>query len=111
MPSFAQSVRFYDESPEVADFREEVLHGLVASPKRIAPKFFYDQRGSALFEEICRLPEYYPTRVEIDILRRCARAVAALSGPSCVLIELGSGASRKVRLLLEALRPAAYVGV
>ncbi len=106
-----KAVRFYDEAPEVADFRDEVLRGLGAHPKRIAPKFFYDRRGSALFEEICRLPEYYLTRGEIGILRACAREVAGLAGPDSVLIELGSGASRKVRLLLEALRPDAYLAV
>jgi len=106
-----QSVRFYDEAPEFADFREDVLRGLGSHPKRIAPKFFYDRRGSALFEEICRLPEYYLTRVETGILQACAREVAALAGRDCVLIELGSGASRKVRLMLEALRPAAYLAV
>lgn len=106
-----QAVRFYDEAPEVADFRDEAVRGLSARPKRIAPKFFYDRRGSALFEEICRLPEYYLTRVEIGILRSCVREVAGLTGPDSVLIELGSGSSRKVRQLLEALRPAAYLAV
>lgn len=106
-----RAVQVYDEISERADFRDEVLRGLTAQPKFIAPKFFYDRRGSALFEEICRLPEYYPTRTEIGILSSCARELAALAGPDCVLVELGSGSSRKVRLLLEALRPAAYVGV
>lgn len=106
-----QAVRFYDEAPEVADFRDEVVRGLSARPKRIAPKFFYDRRGSALFEEICQLPEYYLTRVEIGILRSCVREIAGLTGPDSVLIELGSGSSRKVRLLLEALRPSAYLAV
>jgi dimethylhistidine N-methyltransferase len=106
-----RAVRFYDEAPELADFREEVLRGLGERPRRIAPKFFYDQRGSALFEEICRVPEYYLTRTEMGILRACAREVAALAGRRCTLIELGSGSSRKVRLMLEMLRPAAYLGI
>ncbi len=111
MSSTQTAVRFYDEAPEIADFRDEVLRGLRARPKSIAPKFFYDRRGSALFEEICRLPEYYLTRTEIGILQACARDIANLTGPDSILIELGSGASRKVRLLLEALRPSAYLGV
>lgn len=106
-----QPVRFYDEAPEVADFRAEVLHGLARQPKSIAPKFFYDRRGSELFDRICELPEYYIPRVETEILRRCAREVARLIGRGCMLVELGSGASRKVRLVLEALRPEAYCGV
>lgn len=106
-----QPVRFYDGAPASADFREEVLRGLSAQPKQIAPKFFYDRRGSELFDQICELPEYYVPRAETAILRTCAREVAALIGPSCSLLEFGSGASRKVRLLLEALRPAVYVGI
>ncbi|MGH8627773.1 MAG: L-histidine N(alpha)-methyltransferase [Gammaproteobacteria bacterium] len=106
-----QPVIIYDEAPETSDFRHEVLRGLSARPKRIPPKFLYDRRGSALFEEICRLPEYYLTRVETGILSRCAREIAKLTGPDSVLIELGSGASRKVRLLLETLRPSVYLAV
>ena len=106
-----QPVRFHDESPAVADFRAEVLRGLSARPKRIAPKFFYDERGSALFDEICGLPEYYIPRIEIGILKTAVQEIADLTGPHSLLIELGSGASRKVRLLLEALQPAAYLGV
>jgi dimethylhistidine N-methyltransferase len=91
--------------------QDEVLAGLAARPRRIAPKFFYDERGSHLFDEICRLPEYYLTRAETAILRERADDIAALAGPDCALIELGSGASEKVRLLLDHLRPRHYVGV
>jgi dimethylhistidine N-methyltransferase len=111
MTSITEAVRFYDEAPEVADFRDEVRRGLSAQPKAIAPKFFYDRRGSELFDRICELPEYYIPRIEMGILRQCAREVARLIGPDCMLVELGSGASRKVRLVLEALRPEAYCGV
>jgi dimethylhistidine N-methyltransferase len=107
----ASAVCFYDSHPELEDFREEVLRGLSARPKRLPPKFFYDRRGSELFEQICRLPEYYVTRTEIGILESCAPELARLAGPGSVLIELGSGASRKVRLLLDRLRPRAYIGV
>lgn len=105
------AVQFYDYHPGVASLRDEVLQGLTARPKAISPKFFYDARGSQLFDAICELPEYYLTRAEMDILQRQARTIAALIGPECLLIELGSGASKKVRLLLDALRPSQYLGV
>jgi dimethylhistidine N-methyltransferase len=105
------AVQFYDYHPGVVSLREEVLKGLAARPKAIPPKFFYDTRGSRLFDAICGLPEYYLTRVEMDILQRQAQTMATLVGPECLLIELGSGASRKVRLLLDTLRPSQYLGV
>ncbi|HZT90177.1 MAG TPA: L-histidine N(alpha)-methyltransferase [Stellaceae bacterium] len=103
---------FHDLAPDVQSFRSAVLEGLSRDPPAIPCKFFYDERGSALFEEICRLPEYYPTRTEIAILEDNADEIAAQMGRHCRLIELGSGASRKVRILLQALdRPGAYVAV
>jgi dimethylhistidine N-methyltransferase len=104
-------VRFYDFHPGVASLREEVLQGLSRQPKTIPPKFFYDARGSLLFDAICELPEYYPTRTEVNILQTYAEEIAAMAGPDVLLIELGSGASKKVRLLLDALKPHAYLGV
>lgn len=104
-------VRFHDERPAPATLPEEVLRGLASRPKRIAPKFFYDERGSRLFDAICELPEYYLTRTEMGILESCAREVARLAGADGTLIELGSGASKKIRLLLEALRPRHYLGI
>ncbi|HVH79333.1 MAG TPA: L-histidine N(alpha)-methyltransferase, partial [Stellaceae bacterium] len=93
-------------------FRDAVLAGLSEQPKSLPCKFFYDARGSALFEAICEVPEYYLTRTELGILETYAGAIAERIGPNCRLIELGSGASRKVRLLLDALqRPVAYVPV
>ena len=105
------AVQFYDYHPGVASLREEVLKGLAAHPKAIPPKFFYDARGSQLFDAICDLPEYYLTRTEMGILQQQAQTIATLVGPDCLLIELGSGASKKVRLLLEALRPSQYLGL
>ncbi len=105
------AIRFYDEHPAPATMQEEVLQGLASRPRRIAPKFFYDERGSRLFDAICELPEYYPTRTEMGILESCAGEVAQLAGPDGTLIELGSGASRKIRLLLEAVRPRQYLGI
>jgi L-histidine Nalpha-methyltransferase len=105
-------IAFHDLAPGEESFRDAVLNGLARSRKLIPCKFFYDARGSALFEEICRLPEYYPTRTEIAILEENAGDIAAQMGPGCRLIEFGSGASQKVRILLGALdRPAAYVPV
>jgi dimethylhistidine N-methyltransferase len=103
---------FYDLAPGEESFRDAVLCGLGRPRKSIPCKFFYDTRGSWLFEEICRLPEYYPTRTEIAILEENSDDIAAQMGPHCRLIEFGSGASQKVRILLQALdRPAAYVPV
>ncbi len=105
----AGTVRFYDFHPPVADFRAEVLDGLAQTPKRISPKYFYDQRGSELFEAITELPEYYPTRTELGILQNKGEAIAEFLGEECMLVELGSGSSRKIRTLLDAVEPAAYV--
>jgi L-histidine Nalpha-methyltransferase len=103
---------FHDLAPGEGSFRDAVLGGLSESPKSLPCKFFYDERGSALFEAICEVPEYYLTRTEIAILEAYAPAIAERIGQHCRLIELGSGASRKVRLLLNALEaPLAYVPV
>jgi dimethylhistidine N-methyltransferase len=104
------NLAFHDLAPSEENFRDAVLAGLGRTPKELPCKLFYDARGSALFEEICEAPEYYLTRTEIAILETHAKDIAAHIGPHCRLIELGSGASRKVRILLGALdRPAAYV--
>ena len=88
-----------------ASLRADALAGLTATPKSLPPKWFYDAQGSALFEKITELPEYYPTRAERSILRAVAPQVAALTGAAS-LVELGSGSSDKTRLLLSALRDA-----
>lgn len=105
------AISFHDAHPGDGDLRREVIAGLGTYPRVIAPKFFYDRRGSELFDAICELPEYYQTRTEMGILRSCVNELAGLIGPECLLIELGSGASKKVRLLLEELRPSGYLGV
>lgn len=105
----AGTVHFYDYHPPADDIRVEVLEGLKKKPKQIPPKYFYDQRGSRLFDAITQLPEYYPTRTELDILENQGRAIAEFLGDNCVLVELGSGSSHKIRVLLDALQPAAYV--
>lgn len=103
---------FHDLTPEAESFRDCVIEGLSRRAKAIPCRFLYDARGSTLFEAICELPEYYPTRTETAILAAYAHEIAAAMGPRCELIEFGSGASRKVRLLLDALPdPAAYVAI
>jgi dimethylhistidine N-methyltransferase len=90
----------------------EVLAGLARPQKQLPCKYFYDERGSHLFDEICELEEYYLTRCELAILRRHAGQMAGRIGTGCALIEYGSGSSLKTRLLLDRLdRPAAYVPV
>ena len=101
--AYSEAIEFIDQHPELADFKSEVLAGLGLPRKRIPPKFFYDQRGSQIFEEICELDEYYPTRTEISILERYSAEIAALLGDDSVLIEYGSGNSQKVRILLDAV--------
>jgi L-histidine N-alpha-methyltransferase len=88
-----------------ASLRADALAGLTATPKSLPPKWFYDAQGSALFEKITELPEYYPTRAERAILRAVAPEIAAHTG-AATLVELGSGSSEKTRLLLSALRDA-----
>ena len=103
---------FHDLAPALDDdFRSAVREGLSGRPRSISPKFFYDERGSELFDAICDQPEYYPTRTEMALLERIAPELAERTGGETLLVELGSGASRKVRLLLESLRPAGYLGV
>lgn len=94
-------------TPDVleAALRHDVLDGLGSVPRELSPKWFYDERGCELFEEITRLPEYYPTRREREILADRAAAVARLSGAD-TLVELGSGTSEKTRLLLDAMAEA-----
>jgi L-histidine Nalpha-methyltransferase len=95
-----------------ARFTADVIVGLTATPKRLPPKYFYDSAGSALFDRITRLPEYYLTRSELGILRDHASAIASLFPPGCALIEFGSGSSRKARILLGAAATVeAYVPV
>lgn len=104
-------LRFTDLHPKPADMRSEVIAGLSRPRKRLPPKYFYDQQGSELFDAITELPEYYPTRTEIRILEDHGGEMADLVGRNALLVELGSGSSYKIRVLLEALKPAVYVPV
>jgi len=104
--------RIHDLAPGVEAFHEAVIAGLSALPKTLPCKFLYDATGSRLFDRICTLPTYYPTRTEWGILRAHARDIAAAAGPAAGLIEFGSGAGHKIRLLLAALRdPALYIPI
>ncbi|MBV9996952.1 MAG: ergothioneine biosynthesis protein EgtB [Caulobacteraceae bacterium] len=95
-----------------AEFRDAVWAGLSRHPKSISPKWFYDARGSELFESICELPEYYPTRTETALLARIAPQIAARIPDGAALVELGSGASAKTRLVLDAApQISAYVPI
>ncbi|MEO7020446.1 MAG: L-histidine N(alpha)-methyltransferase, partial [Ktedonobacteraceae bacterium] len=104
--------QLYDFAPQQKTFREEILQGLQSTRKELPSKYFYDAVGSQLFEQICELDEYYPTRTELGIMQERADEMAALLGPHCLLIEYGSGSSTKTRLLLDALQePAGYVPI
>ena len=92
-------------------FAQDVLDGLARKPKMLLPKYFYDDTGSRLFEEITRLPEYYPTRTELGILNDRAQEIAGILPKRSALIEFGAGAATKVRLLLKPCDVAAYVPV
>jgi dimethylhistidine N-methyltransferase len=94
-----------------AAFAADVMSGLTANPKRISPKHFYDAAGSQLFEQITQLPEYYPTRTELQILQINAGAIRALLEPGSALIEFGSGSTAKARILLATGRFEAYVPI
>src|SRR4051812_8032016 len=93
-------------------FAAEMRACLASRPRRISPKWFYDERGSQLFDAICELPEYYPTRTELAILSQHAPEIAAQMGPRAEIVEFGAGSLRKVRLLLDAIRePARYLPI
>jgi dimethylhistidine N-methyltransferase len=102
---------FYDLEPDTQSFLDEVIAGLSQPQKTLSPKFFYDERGSALFDEICGLVEYYPTRTELALMQARGAEMAALLGRGSVLIEYGSGSGRKTFELIEHLDPAAYLPV
>jgi dimethylhistidine N-methyltransferase len=102
-----------DESGALAgEFAHDLQRALASQPRAISPKYFYDEHGSHLFDLICDLPEYYPTRTEIGILAANAKEIAAQMGPRAEIVEFGAGSLRKVRLLLDAMdRPARYLPI
>jgi dimethylhistidine N-methyltransferase len=111
-PQTSQAAALTEQDFSVADSLAEIVDGLSQAQKSLSPKFFYDARGSKLFDEICELPEYYLTKTELAIMRAHIGDIAALVGPQASLIEFGSGSSLKTRILLDGLdRLAAYVPV
>ncbi|THD34506.1 MAG: L-histidine N(alpha)-methyltransferase [Sphingomonas sp.] len=92
-------------------FRADVIDGLTRRPRAIPARWFYDRRGSELFEAITELPEYYPTRTETALLKEKAGEIAALVGPGRAVVEFGSGSSTKTPIVLEAVAPSAYVPI
>ncbi|WP_300301491.1 L-histidine N(alpha)-methyltransferase [Ferrovibrio sp.] len=99
-------------NPARAAFAADVQAGLAGAMKSLPAKYFYDRRGSELFERICELPEYYPTRTELGLLQRHAPEMAALIGADAELVEFGAGALQKIRLLLDALqRPRSFLPI
>lgn len=102
----------FEVAPENEVFLQEVLASLRRSPKELPSKYLYDATGSRLFEQICELEEYYPTRTEISIMDRHVEEMAEFLGPHCLLIEFGAGSGQKTEILLEALvEPAGYVPI
>lgn len=93
------------------NFRADVLTGLAATPRAIPARWFYDRRGSELFEAITELPEYYPTRTETALLMQVGPQLGALAAPNAAIVEFGSGSSTKTPILLRAIDPAAYVPI
>ena len=106
--ALAKAHRFDEQTTA---FAGDVIDDLSQHPKRLSPKYFYDATGSELFEQITLLPEYYPTRTELGILRDRASEIAAIIPEGAALVEFGAGATTKVRLLLEQCAFGAYVPV
>lgn len=105
-------IELLDFAPATADVRAEVVAALSQPRKTLPCKLLYDDRGSKLFEQICQLPEYYPTRTELQIIRDHACKIAAAVGRRCLLVEYGSGSSLKTRVLLDHLNhPVGYVPI
>ncbi|CAN5638757.1 L-histidine N(alpha)-methyltransferase [soil metagenome] len=105
-------LQLLDLEPAASDFLAEAIAGLTSTPRTLPSKFFYDERGSELFQEICALPEYYVTRIETEILRENIAEMARSIGASAELVGFGTGAGIKTRMLLECLdEPVAYVPV
>ncbi|MDH5327135.1 MAG: L-histidine N(alpha)-methyltransferase [Gammaproteobacteria bacterium] len=107
-----QDIVFHDLHPPAVNIRQEVLQGL-SNPeqRRISPKYLYDEKGSHLFDAICKTNDYYPTRTEHSIIKDNMEKITGCIDTGCVLVEPGSGNSQKVRQLLDAIQPRAYLPV
>lgn len=112
MTELLAEAKLLDFAPTMKTFYDDVVAGLAQRPRSLPCKYFYDERGSRLFDEICNLDEYYLTRTELSIMSRCAVEMAVQIGPGVMLLEYGSGSSIKTRILLDQLPdPVAYVPV
>ena len=94
--------KFIDLNPVSTELEDDLLSSLNEDPKRLSPKYFYDEKGSNLFTEICELDEYYPTRTEISILKNNISEISDRLGDSPMIIEFGSGASEKIKYILSS---------
>lgn len=111
MAEFPAIATIADDDREREIFRRDVFAGLSEPQKRISAKYFYDATGSRLFDQICEVEEYYPTRTETGILRMIAAEIAELAGPEPAIVEFGSGSSTKIRILIDRLAPAVYMPI
>ena len=112
MSDSSAATQMLDYEPATSTFLTEVLDGLRSEPRTLPCKYFYDEIGSGLFDEICELDEYYLTRTELAIMQQYGAEMANAIGSGCMLVEFGSGSSVKTRVLLDHLsRPAAYMPV
>lgn len=111
MDQYGPRFAFHDHRPDAGSFLDDVVAGLSRPRKELPPKYFYDERGSALFEAICEAPEYYLTRAERALMTARAGEMARRLGPRCAVIEYGCGSGRKTRILINALDPVVYVPI
>jgi dimethylhistidine N-methyltransferase len=105
----ANRIEFHDLHSSRDEFAQDVIDGLSQRPASVSPKYFYDAKGSKLFDAITELPEYYPTRTEIKLLKQHADEIARHVGTGSLLVEPGGGSCAKVHILLQGLKPCAYV--
>lgn len=103
------AVYLHDFKPDLGDMKLDIMAGLKAEEKYLHPKYFYDETGSKLFDQITNLPEYYIKRAELEILNSWGEEIAELAGNNCLLIEYGSGTSEKIRTLLNTIKPQTYL--
>ena len=106
-----KNFQFYDFHPPEDNFREDVLNGLHSSPRSIPPKYFYDEQGSEIFDQITRLEEYYPTRCELEIFETHGQDIANNIKSVCIFIEPGAGNGNKARILLKLLKPSMFIPI
>ncbi len=108
----SQPAFFEDHKPDQGDFLSDMLDGMAKTPKSISPKYLYDERGSKLFEDICRTEDYYITRTEMTLLRKIGAELAGIAGPRVNLVEFGMGDGQKARMILNMLQaPSGFTGI